>query len=62
MDDVLLMYRACGAECREDWLRLLADENGMPLAEVQRAADRFGPAGEFGALVDFCECQGGRPQ
>lgn len=62
MDDVLLMYRACGAECREDWLRFLADENAMPLAEVQRAADGFGPAGEFDALVDFCESRGARLQ
>lgn len=62
MDDVLLMYRACGAECREDWLRLLAVENGLQLAEVQRAADLFGPSGEFGALVEYCEYQGRRLQ
>ena len=47
MGDVILNYRACGAECREDWLRTLACDNGLPLAEVQRAADRFGEAEDF---------------
>ena len=55
MFDLTLRYRECGAECREDWLRMLACENGLLLAEVQRAADRFGEREDFGRLVDFCE-------
>jgi len=55
MGDQILNYRACGAECREDWLRLLACDNGLPLVEVQRAADRFGEAEDFGRLIEFCE-------
>lgn len=55
MGDLILNYRACGAECREDWLRMLANDNGLPLCLVQQAADRFGEAEEFGALVAYCE-------
>ena len=55
MTDNLLIYRQCGAETRDDYLRLLADENGLPLCMVQRAADRLGKAEEFGALVAYCE-------
>jgi hypothetical protein len=55
MGDLTLNYRACGAECREDWLRLLACDNGLPLADVQRAADRYGEAEDFGRLVEYCE-------
>ncbi|WP_310531785.1 hypothetical protein [Novosphingobium sp.] len=62
MDDLTLTYRACGAECREDWLRLLACDNGLPLADVQRAADRYGEAEDFGRLVEFCEGHGERLQ
>lgn len=32
MTDLLLQYRACGAECRDDYLRDVANENGLPLA------------------------------
>ena len=39
MGDMILNYRACGAECREDWLRMLANENGLPFGTVQRLAD-----------------------
>ena len=55
MLDLTLRYRECGAECREDWLRSLACENGLPLDEVQRAADRLGERENFGRLIDFCE-------
>ncbi len=53
--DLCLRYRECGAECREDWLRMLACDNGLPLAEVWRAADRFGEREDFRRLIDFCE-------
>jgi hypothetical protein len=55
MTDNLLNYHAYGAETREDWLRMLANDNGLPLCEVQQAADRFGEAEEFGALIAYCE-------
>ena len=44
MADLLLHYRACGAECREDWLRELANDNGLPFDCVRRLADRLGRA------------------
>ncbi len=59
MDDVQLMYRACGAETRDDYLRLLADENGLPMATVQRLAERLSEKEDFGALVCRCEMAGG---
>lgn len=62
MFDLTLRYRECSAECREDWLRMLACENGLPLVDVKRAADRFGEAEDFGRLLDFCEIHGGRLQ
>ena len=62
MTDNLLNYHACGAETRDDWLRMLANDNGLPLCLVQRAADRFGSAEEFGALIVFCETAGGTVQ
>ena len=55
MTDLTLNYRACGAECRDDWLRMLANDNGLPLACVQRLADRLGEREDFGALVHACE-------
>ena len=55
MTDLLLQYRACGAECREDYLRALAHENGLPLAGVRSIADRLGEREDFGALVLICE-------
>ena len=54
MFDLTLRYRECGAECRDDWLRMLARDNGLPLADVQRAADRLGEREDFGQLVDYC--------
>ena len=62
MTDLLLNYRACGAECRDDYLRGIANENGLPLACVQKIADRLGESEDFGALVLICEERGGRVQ
>ena len=50
MYDLQLMYRECGAETRDDYLRELANENGLPLACVRRIADRLGEREDFGAL------------
>lgn len=58
MTDLILRYRECGAECREDWLRMLACDNGLSLNEVGRAAARLCEREDFGRLVDSCE--GGR--
>jgi len=58
MGDLILNYRACGAECREDWLRLLAHDNGLPLVAVQQLADELGEREDFGELVRACECDG----
>lgn len=55
MTDLLLQYRACGAECREDYLRSVANENGLPLACVQNIANRLGEREAFGALILICE-------
>ena len=60
MTDLLLNYRACGAECRDDYLRSIANENGLPLACVQKIADRLGEREDFGALVLICEERGAR--
>ena len=59
MGDLMLNYRACGAECREDWLRMLANENGLPFGAVQRLAEKLGAKQDFGELVHLCE-SGGR--
>jgi hypothetical protein len=59
MDDVQLMYRACGAETRDDYLRFLATENGLPISAVQRLAEWLGEKEDFGALVCRCEIPGG---
>lgn len=50
MTDLLLQYRACGAECRDDYLRKVAHENGLPLAYVCQLADRLGEREDFGHL------------
>jgi hypothetical protein len=59
MDDLQLMYRACGAETRDDYLRIIAEDNGLPMATVQRLADRLGEKEDFGALICRCEMAGG---
>ena len=51
MGDLILNYRACGAECREDWLRMLAHDNGLPLVAVQQLADELGEREDFGAMM-----------
>jgi hypothetical protein len=55
MGDLLLMYRAVGAETREDYLRVVANENGLPYECVRRLADRLGERQDFGMLVRICE-------
>ena len=55
MCDLTLMYRACGAESRDDYLRAVANENGLPIAVVQRLADQLGEREDFVALVCLCE-------
>ena len=60
MCDLLLMYRACGAECRDDYLRDVANENGLPLDCVRKIADRLGDSEDFGALVLICETRRGQ--
>jgi|TARA_R110002020_G_scaffold206440_4_gene411800 hypothetical protein len=62
MTDLLLRYRACGAETRDDYLRLLAHQNGLPLECVRGIADRLGERDDFGALVLICEERRGRAQ
>lgn len=62
MTDLLLQYRACGAECRDDYLRQIAHDNGLPLACVCSIADRLGEREDFGALVLICEQRRGRLQ
>jgi hypothetical protein len=55
MGDLLLMYRAVGAETREDYLHEVANENGLPFTCVRRLADRLGEREDFGLLVRICE-------
>jgi hypothetical protein len=55
MCDLTLMYRACGAESRDDYLRDVANENGLPLECVRRIADRLGEREDFGLLARICE-------
>ena len=55
MGDLLLMYRSCGAETREDYLRQLADENSLSFPCVRRLADRLDERQDFGMLVRICE-------
>ncbi len=58
MRDLLLLYRACGAETRDDYLRSLAHDNGLPLECVRSIANRLGEREDFGALVLICEDHG----
>jgi hypothetical protein len=55
MGDLLLMYRACGAESRDDYLREVANENGLPFDCARRLADRLAEREDFGLLVRICE-------
>jgi hypothetical protein len=55
MTDLLLMYRACWAECRDDYLRQVAHENGLPIECVRTIAAHLGEREDFGALVLICE-------
>ena len=60
MRDLQLLYRECGAETRDDYLRSVANENGLPIACVRKIADRLGEREDFGALILICEERGGR--
>lgn len=51
MYDLQLMYRECGAETRDDYLRSIANENGLPIACVRKIANRLGEREDFRALV-----------
>lgn len=62
MCDLQLMYRECGAETRDDHLRSIANENGLPLECVRKIADRLGEREDFGALILICESRAGRAQ
>ena len=62
MSDLQLMYRQCGAETRDDYLRSVANENGLPIACVRKIADRLGEREDFGALILICETRRGRVQ
>lgn len=55
MCDLLFMYRACGAETRDDYLRGIAHDNGLPMARVRKLADQLGEHEDFGVLVEMCE-------
>jgi hypothetical protein len=59
MMDLLLRYRECGAECREDYLRDLANDNGLRFECVRRLAERLGEREDFGLLLRLCEERGG---
>ena len=50
MCDLQLMYRECEAETRDDSLRDLANENGLPIACVRRIADGLVSARILGRL------------
>jgi hypothetical protein len=62
MTDLLLQYRACGAECRDDYLRMVAHDNGLPIDCVAKIASRLGEREDFGALVLICETRRARVQ
>lgn len=53
MTDLLLNYRAWGAECRDDYLRDLANENGLPLACVRKIAEHLGAREDLRSLFLF---------
>jgi hypothetical protein len=55
MGDLLLQYRACGAECRDDYLRSVANENGLPFPCVRRLAGQLGEHEDLGMLLRICE-------
>lgn len=58
MADLLLRYRECGAETREDYLRELANDNGLSFERVRWLAERLGELEDFGALLRICEDNG----
>ena len=52
MCDLQLMYRECGTETRDDYLRGVANENGLPIACVRKIADPHGER-DFGAIYQL---------
>ncbi len=62
MCDLQLMYRECGAETRDGYLRGIANENCVPIACARKIADRLGEREDFGALILICETHRGRVQ
>ena len=51
-----------GPKPRDDYLRGIANENGLPIACVRKIADRLGEREDFGALILICETRRGRVQ
>lgn len=49
------LYLEHGCETREEYLKQLADDNGLPLDVVQSLADVLGPTEDFDGLVNACE-------
>ncbi len=49
------VYRENGYDDREDYLRSLADDYGVPLDAVQALADILGPDEDFDGLVSNLE-------
>ena len=57
MIDLLLNYRACGAESRDDYLRGVANENGLPLECVRKIADRLEERAWPTSINSGCLCK-----
>lgn len=49
------IYQKNGYENRMDYLKSLADDNGVPLSEVVFLADILGPEEDFDGLVSDLE-------
>ena len=48
MTNLLLQYRACGAECRDDYQRQVPHDNGSPVAIVRQIANLLGDREDSG--------------
>ena len=49
------IYTDHGYESREDYLRCIAEDNGLDYALVRDLADLYGPSEDFDGLVIACE-------
>ena len=49
------LYLEHDCETREEYLQMLADDNGLDLGAVQALADVLGPTEDFDGLVTACE-------